>query len=474
MINGVTSFAHRLGEEPRRPRRIRERPDAYWLAVGAVCVGAFMGQLDASIVTQAFPTLQHDFHAGLGGVQWVGLSYLLVVVSTVTAFGKLADMVGRKLLYVYGFLVFVLGSALCGVAPSLETLIAARVLQGLGAAMLQANSIAIISGAVPGAKRGQAFGIQGAAQALGLSLGPLAGGLLIALGGWRLIFFINVPVGLVGTVLGWLLIPRTRDLQERTPFDWLGLALFIPAAVTLLLAISFGNELGWGSPAIVALFASAVAATTAFLARERRTRSPMLDLRLFRRVSFSVGIGSGLLSYLVLFGTLFVVPFYLENGQHHSTSTAGLELSLMPLALGLTAPFAGRLADRFGPRLLTAGGMTLAAAMLLLTAVAHGSTVALLAGLAGLGVGQGAFTSPNNSAIMGSAPARQAGVASGVLNMTRGFGTSLGLSLTAVVFGLATGSGRGGTAAVTDGFTACMLFLAGVSITAALISAVRR
>jgi MFS family permease len=187
----------RLLVEPRRPQGIRERPNAPWLAVAAVCVGAFMGQLDASIVTVALPTLQRTFDASVGAVTWVGLSYLLVLVATVTAVGRFADMWGRKLLYVYGFVIFALASALCGLAPDLAALCGFRALQAVGAAMLQANSLAIIVLVVPGRSLGKAIGIQGTAQALGLALGPSIGGLLLAAGGWRLIFFVNVLVGLV-------------------------------------------------------------------------------------------------------------------------------------------------------------------------------------------------------------------------------------------------------------------------------------
>ena len=207
-----------------------------------------MGQLDASIVTVALPTLQRTFHASVGAVTWVGLSYLLVLVATVTAVGRFADMWGRKLLYIYGFAIFVIGSALCGLAPSLGVLIAFRVLQAIGAAMLQANSVAIIVLAVPRASLGKAIGIQGAAQAVGLALGPSVGGLLLAAGGWRLIFMVNVPFGVLGVIAGLLLIPRSLHLGDRVPFDWKGLSLFFPAIVAVLSAISFGNSYGWTSP----------------------------------------------------------------------------------------------------------------------------------------------------------------------------------------------------------------------------------
>ena len=217
-----------------------------------------MGQLDASIVTVALPTLQRTFDASVGAATWVGLSYLLVLVATVAAVGRFADMWGRKLLYVYGFGVFIVGSALCGLAPSLGALIGFRALQAVGTALLQANSVAIIVLAVPRRSIGRAIGIQGAAQAIGLALGPSVGGFLLAAGGWRLIFLVNVPFGLLGMVAGLLFIPRSRHLQDRVPFDWAGLALFFPAVVALFSALSFGNTKGWTSPAILGMRSSAL------------------------------------------------------------------------------------------------------------------------------------------------------------------------------------------------------------------------
>lgn len=459
--------------EPPRPDAIRSSPRAPWLAVGTVCIGAFMGQLDASIVTVAFPTLEHSFRATVGGVQWVGLTYLLVLVGLVTAVGRLADMFGRKLLYTYGFLVFILGSGLCGVAPNLISLDVFRVLQGVGAAMLQANSVAIIASAVPADRLGRAIGLQGAAQALGLAMGPSVGGLLIAAGGWRLIFLVNVPLGLVAVVLAWLLVPRTRHLSARIRFDWPGLALFVPAVLLVLLALSFGNEQGWSSVPTLFELVGGTVIFTAFIHRERAAPGPMLDLGLFRRPAFSAGIAGGLLSYLVLFGALFVFPFFLENGRHVSSAMTGLELTVMPLALGIVAPVAGRASDRLGARPLTTGGMALAAATLGIMSVAHTNTAVLLGLLAGLGVALGAFTPANNAAIMGSAPLSQSGMASGVLNLTRGLGTAIGLAATSAVLGSAAGAKVVDPARTTHGFAVATAFLAAVAAVAMLAAAAR-
>ncbi|HWC37443.1 MAG TPA: DHA2 family efflux MFS transporter permease subunit [Acidimicrobiales bacterium] len=468
--NGAAGWRQAL-VEPRRARWVRDRPNAHWYAVAAVCLGAFMGQLDASIVTLALPSLHRDFNAGLGAVTWVGLSYLIVLVALVVPVGRLADMAGRKLLYTYGFVVFVVGSALCGLAPTLGSLVGFRVLQAIGAAMLQANSVAIIALAIPKERLGRAIGVQGAAQALGLALGPSLGGLLIALGGWRLIFFVNIPAGIVGAMLGWLFIPRSRELQRRVRFDWTGLGLFVPAVAALLVVVSFGNELGWTSSLTVGLLGSFIGLAAAFVVHERRASAPMVDAALFRRLRFSAAIGAGLLSYLVLFGTLFVVPFFFERALGMGVGTAGLELTVMAVVLGLVAPFAGHVADRWGARSLTVAGMLLVATSLAVLGLVQPGTAGRLGALAVLGAGLGLFTPPNNAAVMATAPRSQAGMASGILNMTRGLGTAMGLAFTSLVFGIIAGSNQLSPTAVTQGFEAATLFLAGVAIVAAGLAA---
>src|SRR5487761_1725214 len=365
----LVSGWRKLLVEPRRPARIAANPSAHWLVVATVCIGAFMGQLDSSIVVIALPTMQTYFHSNLGSVEWVSLAYLLTLIALVTAVGRFSDMVGRKLLYIYGFGIFILGSGLSGLAPNLISLDLFRIVQGLGAAMLQANSVALIVQAMPREKLGRGIGVQGAAQALGLSLGPGVGGLLLVLGGWRLLFLVNVPAGLIGIGLGWFLLPRSRFLAKREAIDWLGLGLFVVAITSLLLALSDGDQAGWTSPLVLAGLTVAVAFGVGVVAWELRASAPMMHLEIFRRHAFSFGIASGLLSYLALFGALFVFPFSLRFAGHLDPGAAGLRLLLLPLALGVTAPLAGVLADRWGARPLTVGGMALTAIALLAVAL---------------------------------------------------------------------------------------------------------
>jgi EmrB/QacA subfamily drug resistance transporter len=462
--------------EPRRPPGIRASPNSHWLVVATVCVGAFMGQLDASIVVLALPTLQSSFHTSLGSVEWVSLAYLLVLVATVTAVGRFADMFGRKLIYIYGFGVFIVASALCALAPNLAFLDAFRVLQGFGAAMIQANSVALIVQAVPPSKLGRSIGVQGAAQALGLAMGPAVGGLLLELGGWRLIFLVNIPAGIIGIALGWFFLPRSRQLAERQPIDFWGIGTFVVAVAGLMLAISFGDEAGWASPQILAYLVVTVVFATLFIRHELHAPAPMMGLAIFKVAAFSAGISSGLLSYLCLFGVLFVLPFYLEFSGHLRAGAAGLQLLVLPVTLGITAPLAGIVADRVGARSLTVSGMLLFCLSLVAMAAHPPTSGLLLIELAVAGIGLGMFTPPNNAAIMGASPRQQAGMASGILNMTRGLGTSLGVALTGLVFGLAAGTSAAHATApgsATRGLVAAALFLAAASFLAAVLAALR-
>jgi EmrB/QacA subfamily drug resistance transporter len=473
-----------LAEHPPLAR-LAGLPNYRWLVVSTVCVGAFLGQLDASIATLVLPTLEEVFRAETAAVEWVAIAYLLTLAALVVTFGRLADMTGRKLLYNAGFLVFILGSALCGLAPSLGVLIGFRVLQAVGAAMLQANSVAIITAAVPRSELGRAIGVQGAAQAVGLSIGPSVGGFLIGTLGWEWVFFIAVPFGLVGTAMAWFILPQTEHSpgSKRESFDWWGALTFSLAVALALLALTFGNSWGWTSPLLLACLAATLLLAVLFAIIERRSPFPLVDFGLFRSRVFSAGIVSGLLSYSVLFGALFLVPFFLQRVAGYSAEKTGLLLTVIPLSIGVLAPISGILTDRVGSRLPTTLGMALATVALVGLAMGQrASLLAVLLLLALIGVGLGFFTPPNNSAIMGSAPANRLGVAGGVLNMTRSLGTSLGVAATGAVLALSLSAILHGPVQSTlevppedllAAFRGCLLFLACLAVIAGVIAALR-
>ncbi len=431
-----------------------------------------MGQLDASIVTLAVPSIRNDLNGSLAQVEWVALIYLLVLVGSISAIGRLADMLGRKLLYIYGFALFTIASLGCGFAPDIGWLLAARAVQAVGAAMLQANSVALIRTSMPAGKLGRAIGLQGAAQAVGLAMGPSVGGLLIGLGGWRWVFFVNIPAGIIGILLGWFLLPRTHLKAARTRLDWIGLIVLMPAAATLLLSLSEASRVGIGDPVVSVLLAGSAVLFALFVLRERRTPNPLVDLGLFRAGRFSRGIATGLLCYLVLFGVLFVTPLYLEAARSLPSAQAGLLLTVLPAALAAAAPAAGIMADRHGARIPTSTGMGVAAAALAVLALFPGNIWVLAACLGGIGLGLGLFTPANNATLAAAGHDRQAGMVSGVLNMTRGIGTSLGVALTAIAYTLATGAGSGPSspAAAETGFRIAVVLLAAFAVAAAALS----
>jgi EmrB/QacA subfamily drug resistance transporter len=438
------------GREPPPAQIVARLPAYRWCVVATVCIGAFMGQVDSSIAQMLLPRLEYEFSARLSTVSWVAIVYLLAMAGFLPIFGRLADMVGRKLLYTGGFLLFVLGSALCGLAPNLPVLIAFRVLQGIGAALLSSNSVAIIVAAAGPERRGRALGIQSAAQAAGLSAGPALGGLVLDTLGWQWVFWINVPVGLVGAVIGWLVIPLTKDMPEDGRFDWKGAFLIVPALTALMAGLNEAYAWGVASPAIIGCALLAVILLTLFVHAELRAEAPLVDLRLLREDAFVTGNIAGLMSYAALFGLMFLMPFIFVRAYGDSALAAGLRLSIVPVMLGVTAPLGGALYDRIGARFLTAAGMlTCLAGLVVLFAAMDGTPGSLpqtMLALAVFGVGQGLFISPNNSAIMATAPAQLTGEVGGLMNVMRSLGISVGIAAASALLSwrlaILTGSGH--------------------------------
>ena len=427
-----------MGLPEPAPAQFFERRAAYpWFVVGTVCIGAFVGQVDASIVQLGMPRFEDAFDAPLDAVSWVAVAYVLAFAAVLPAFARLAEIGGRKTLYLCGFALFGLFSALSALAPSLPLLIGFRALQGISGAMLGANSVVILVAAAGSARRGKALGIMAAAQAVGLSLGPTLGGVLLATAGWRSIFWVTVPFALVGAALGWLIVPKTSTFAKERRFDLAGAALLIPALVALLTAIAQWRA--WGpSAALVACAVGGPVLLALFVWRESRAPAPLIDLRLFRSAAFSAGCVGVLVSYAMLYAMFFAMSFALIRGYHDPTFAAGLRLTVVPAALGLVAPFGGAWADK-RPRLIMAGGMAIClASALALTALLTGTPESLngvMAALAAFGAGLGLYIAPNNSAAVGAAPAEKSGVAGGLLNLLRVFGAGVGVAAASTALG---------------------------------------
>ncbi len=408
-----------------------------WWVLLAVGIGTFMSALDGSVVNTILPVIRDYFRTDVAAVEWAVVIYLLGVSSLLLLFGRLGDLRGNKGVYVLGFLIFVAASAVCGLAPSVVWLVAARAAQAIGAAMLYANAPAILTKSFPPSQRGQALGLQATMTYLGLTVGPALGGWLTQGFGWRAVFYINVPVGAAAFGLSVLFIPAEQPPARASErFDWTGALLFAVGLSALLLGLNQGSEWGWVSPAILGCLAGAVVLLGAFLWVEQQSASPMLDLSLFRRRLFSASTASAVLNYICLYSVIFLMPFYLLQGRGLGPAEAGLYLTAQPIVMAIAAPVSGWLSDRVGSRVLSPVGMgVMAAGLFLLSRLGPASaSVQIALSLAVTGLGTGIFISPNTSALLGSAPRQRQGIASGILATARNVGMVLGVGLAGAIF----------------------------------------
>jgi len=407
-----------------------------WAVLAILAVGIFMATLDTSIVNISLPTIAHYFGVPLNGaIEWVIIAYLVVIAGVLLTTGRLADMIGRKPIWIAGLIIFTVGSVICGASVSLGMLIAARALQGLGGAFIMAVSPAILTNAFPANERGRALGMNAVIVALGVSVGPTLGGLITEHFTWRWIFFVNVPFGIIG-VIATLRVLTERLRRNPGRFDPMGAVLLGIGLVALTLGLSFGQEWGWNSPLLIGTLVVSVLAIVTLVIVETRVPNPIIDFSLLKRRVFLSANVSLILSFLALFAVSFMLPFYLEELRGFSTAEAGLLLTPLPLTIAVIAPFSGALADRIGTRWLAAGGLTVACIGLILISQlnAHSQVWDIVWRLIVTGAGQAMFQSPNNSALMGAAPRNQQGTASGFLATGRVVGQSISVALAGAIF----------------------------------------
>ena len=420
-----------LTREAPRPQWVRDHPRAPWAAVGAVCLGAFMGQLDASIVTLTYPQLQSEFATRLGSVQWVSLSYLVVLAVLLVPVGRWADTRGRKLLYLYGFGLFSLASAACALAPTLGWLVACRGFQAVGAALLQANSVALVVLSVPPSRVRTALGLQGGAQALGLAMGPTLGGVLVDAYGWRSVFWVNVPIGVVAILAGSFLLPRSRDLNPARGRDMTGFVLLAGAIVSSLLALSGLSGMPLPPGLLVGLFVVAVMTAAAFWRVEARAVAPLVDIDLIRRDRLGVSLVGALLAYLLLFAPLVLYPSVFATWGM-STAAGGLVLSCLPAGFALAAVGANALRLRASNHQRVAVGSAGVFACLLASIALWRSPGQVAAILVLMGAFLGLVVPANNATVMAAVPASASAVTGGMVNVARALGTALGVAIAAM------------------------------------------
>ncbi len=405
-----------------------------WLAMLGVGMGVFMATLDASIVNISLPTLVKELNTSFAAIEWVILSYVLVVTSLLLGVARLGDMRDKKKVYMAGLALFTAASLLCGLAPNVGWLIAFRGLQGIGAAMTQALGAAIITEVFPPQERGRALGLIGTTVSTGIAIGPPLGGLLIGLLGWRSIFLVNVPVGLLAL---WVISRHVPAFSARPNqrFDAIGAAVLFLTLSSYALGMTLGQHNGFDAGIVRILLAAGALGLGLFIFIETRVAQPMVDLRLFKNPLFSLNLLMATFVFIAMAG-MFIMPFFLQLVRGYSTQEIGLMLMANPIAMGIVAPFAGALSDRYGSRGISLIGLALIVIGCLTISTLHAEVTALgfILRLLPFGFGLGMFQSPNNSAIMGGVPRERLGVASGLLSLSRTLGQTTGLPLMGALF----------------------------------------
>jgi EmrB/QacA subfamily drug resistance transporter len=450
--------------------RIFAEENRKWLTLAAVSFGLFMIMLDNTVVNVALPSIERDLDADLSELQWIVTGYALTFAALMLVGGKIADAYGRRLIFVVGIVVFTVASLLCGLADSSEMLIAARVVQGAGAALMNPATLSIIAATFPPRERGAAIGIWAGTSALALAIGPLVGGLITEHLDWSWIFFVNVPIGILGIAASFLLIDESRDeTHER---------LDLPGLVTSgvgLFALTYGlieaNTYGWTSARILGSFVVAAVALVSFVLLERHQRAPMLPLELFRNRTYTGANLTMLLVALAMFGVFFFVSLYMQNILGFTAVETGAAFLPLTLLIILVAPVAGKTADQLGSRGLMTVGMTLIAVQLLLFSQlgSDASYWHLLPSLLIGGLGMALTMTPSAAAATRAVPVDKAGVGSAVLNSARQVGGTMGIAVMGAIVASQMGD-RPDPAAFMDGFERSLLVAAGIAVVGAIVA----
>ena len=413
-----------------------------WWAFAAIGIGTFTSVADHGSVLVALPSIAEHFRTDLPTSQWVVIGYALTISALLMPMGRLSDIVGRKRVYVAGFAIFVLGGALAGSSTNMLVLIMSRVLQGAGAAMTQGTGMAMILSTFPSEERGKALGFQLSVVGVGGVFGPALGGLLVGTLDWRWVFYGGISLGVVATLAAMVVLDGSRPSRqdnEESSFDWAGAAFSTGALVAFLLGMTSGPSLGWISPFVVAAMLTSVGLLVAFVWWELRCPAPMMDLRLFRRKLFSLGVSASFISFLGNSSVRFLMPFYLQAVLGYTPVQVGLIIIPSAVAMIVMGPLSGRLSDRYGWRIFNVGGLMLSIAGLFLLATLRENSPLWIA-MAGMILqtsGTGVFNPPNNSSILSAVEQSRYGVVSGFLNLVR---NSANVTSTALATAIVTAS----------------------------------
>jgi len=439
-------------------------------ALAVATFGAFMTPFDGSVVNLALPTIGHDFHSDVVALGWIVTAYVLGLTICVIPFGRLADIRGRRRIYVAGVALFTAASACCGLAFSLASLIAARFVQGVAAAMMAGNSIALLTSIFPQEERGKALGIQTAAVYVGLSLGPSVGGFLVESLGWRSIFYVNLPIGLGVIALALTKVPRDAAQSRGEKLDFLGMVVWALVLTLVLLGLTL-SEMS-GAPFSRTLVASGVALLALFIFYETRVASPLLDVRLFQNVAFACSTLTALLNYSAVFGVSFIMSLYLQVVSGFRPEHAGFIMLAQPVTMAALSPLSGRLSDRIQPRILSSIGMALVATSIfsLSRLTAESGALSIAARLVLLGVGHAFFSSPNVNATVSSVEKRRYGVAAALLSTFRFTGQAISIAVSTSVLSAYVGGVAVSTVAASH--IPIPAFMAGMKIALEILGAI--
>ena len=407
-----------------------------WWTLAAMCFALFMIMLDNTVVNVALPSIQEDLGASLSGLEWTVNAYTLTFAVLLVTGGRLGDILGRRRMFLFGVVVFALSSAAIGLAPDQGWLVAGRAIQGVGAAFMMPATLSIITVTFPAEERGKAIGTWAGVSALALAIGPVVGGALTEYVTWRAIFFLNLPVAVGAVAVTLFAAHESRDESTRHTIDWPGIFSISAGLTALVLALIEGNSWGWGSPQIVALLATAVVGLAAFAVIEFRVREPMVDFSLFRSATF---LGTNAVAFIVSFAMLamfFFTALYMQNILGYSAIEAGVRFLPSTLMIVAIAPLAGRLTDKIGPRPLIVAGLGLVTVALFLQTRIDLDTGygLLLPAFVLMGIGMALTMSPMSTAAMNAVAPQKAGVASGILSMSRMVGGTFGVAALGALF----------------------------------------
>ena len=428
----MTRYRHLVTDQNRK-----------WWTLGAMCFALFMVMLDNTVVNVALPSIQREIHAGISELEWVINGYTLTFAVLIATGGRLGDIFGRRLMFLAGVIIFAITSATAGLAQDPQMLIGSRAIQGIGAALMMPATLSIITHAFPAAERGKAIGTWAGVSALALSIGPVVGGFLTEYVSWRAIFFINLPVAVAAVIVTLFAVNESRDETVDRRVDYPGVITLTGGLTAIVLALIEGNSWGWSSPGILALLASGAIGLAVFVAIELRVAAPMVEFGLFRTRQF---IGSNLVAFIITFammGTFFFMALYMQDILGYSALEAGVRFLPTTVVIAGVAPIAGRLADRLGPALpMSAGLAVLAVAMFMFAGISPSTTYGgLFVPFVLMGIGIAMVMSPMSTAAMNSVSVQKAGGASGVLQMSRMIGASVGVAATGAIFQSQLGSG---------------------------------